>query len=208
MIDLKDKVNKKAIHSSEKSDEHGEVFTPVELIEQMCDSLPKDFWLDENKTWLDPCSGKGNMPAVIVGRLMESLKDKIKDDRNRYRHIMERMIYMCEFQEESCRTIEDIFNPNGDVKLNLYFGDTLKMPEDFFDLSYEERRNKYSANCITPTPVVTDTEIKVTEEKKIDPWMANILKMAKTVPKPIEEKRQAPKVDMSKYLDIARRSRK
>ena len=149
--DLKDKVKAKATHSKEKSDEHGEVFTPMWLIEQMCDALPKDLWTDENKTWLDPCSGKGNMPAVIVGRLMESLKDKIKDDRNRYRHIMKKMIYMCEFQEESCRTIEDIFNPNGDVKLNLYFGDTLKMPEDFFDLSYEDRRIKYPANCIEPT---------------------------------------------------------
>lgn len=202
MNNLSKKVNEKSFYSKEKSDTFGEVMTPPELIEQMCDSLPEDFWLDETKTWLDPCAGKGNMPAVIVTRLMETLKSKIGDDRCRYAWIMERQIYMCEFQKESCRTIEDIFNPNGDIKLNLYFGDTLKMPEDFFDLSYEDRRIKYPDNCIEPTPRnVTDSEIKVTDKK--DPWMESILKLAKTIQKPTEDKKITSKTD--KYLAIARK---
>ncbi len=142
MSNLTDKVKVKATYSKEKSDEHGEVFTPVPLINQMLDSLPKDFWYDKNKTWLDPCAGKGNMPAVVVERLMKTLSAEIKDVDSRYKHIMENMIYMCEYQKESAETIEEIFNPNDDLKLNLYFGDTLKMPTDFFDLSYEERITK------------------------------------------------------------------
>ena len=202
MNNLTDKVKSKTIHSKEKSDNFGEVFTPIHLIEQMLDALPKDFWLDETKTWFDPSAGSGQMPAVIVTRLMETLKPKIGDDRCRYAWIMERQIYMAEIQRESAETINEIFNPNGDVKLNLFVGDVLKMPEDFFDLSYEERFKKYPENCIEPTPRnVTDSEIKVTDKK--DPWMESILKLAKTIQKPTEDKKITSKTD--KYLAIARK---
>ena len=133
----------------EKSKEHGEVFTPFQLIEQMCDAFPKDTWYDKNKTWLDPCAGRGQMPSVIVTRLMKTLS-QIENEEDRYKHIMEKMIYMGELQKESCRAIQEIFNPKGDLKLNLYCGDILTMPGDFFDLNYEERLIKYSNNCIQP----------------------------------------------------------
>ena len=180
MNNLTDKVKKEAKHSKEKSDEHGEVFTPVDLINQMCDSLPKDFWYDKNKKWLDPCAGKGNMPAVLVERLMKTLSAEIRDVSKRYAHIMENMIYMCEYQMESAETIEEIFNPNDDLKLNLYCGDTLTMPTDFFDIPYEERFVKYPNNCIQPKGKF--------ELKQIDPWMNQLMAKIKSMNKPKEEK--------------------
>ena len=194
MINLTDRVKHKATHSKEKSDEHGEVFTPPGLINQMLDSLPKDFWYNKNKMWFDPCAGKGNMPAVVVERLMKTLSTKIEDVDSRYKHIMENMIYMCEYQKESCETIEEIFNPNDNLKLNLYFGDTLKIPEDFFDLPWEQRRTKYPDNCVEP--------IGGYKINKIDPWMINILKLASKIPKEI--KKQDNSTDLNRWLNMAK----
>jgi hypothetical protein len=72
---------------------------------------------------------------------------------------------MAEFQRESAEFINELFKFGNDYKVNLYYGDTLKMPEDFFDLTWEERRIKYSDNCIIQSniklentkPIITPT---------------------------------------------------
>lgn len=122
MEDLIKKVEEACEYSKDKSNKFGEVFTPTKLINEMLDSLPQEVWSNQEKTWLDPCAGKGNFPAVIVTRLMEGLKEQIPSPEARYRHIMEKQIFMYELQDESCRVIEEIFNPNGDIKINLVHG--------------------------------------------------------------------------------------
>ena len=191
---LKNKVKQQSIHSKDKSDEHGEVFTSENLINQMLDSLPKDSFKDKTKKWLDPCSGKGNFPVIILERLMIGLEDEIENEEEKYKYIMENMIYMCEYQKESAETINNIFNENNDIKLNLYYGDTLTMPEDFFNLSYEERFEKYPNNCIGNIVKQEILKEKIVEEKPVfkqeikkinnkDSWMENILNKAKEINK-------------------------
>jgi hypothetical protein len=141
-------VEKVSFLSKEKVKEFGEVYTPTALIEQMCDSLSPDTWSDPTHTFFDPCCGRGNMPAVIVTRMMEGLKDIMPDESERYKHIMEKQIYMGELQHGSAMDIEAIFNPDGRLKLNLYVGDTLNIPKDYWDLTYEERMQKYPMNKV------------------------------------------------------------
>lgn len=148
MTNILKKINELSSYSKNKSDTHGEVFTPFPLIEQMCDAISKTVWLDSKHTFFDPCAGKGNMPAVIVTRLMTGLSEEIPNENERYKHIMEKQIYMAEFQRESALDIEKIFNPTGKLKLNLYVGDFLVMPEDFFDLSFQKRMKTYPQHCI------------------------------------------------------------
>lgn len=148
MSDLIERVEAACEYSKQKSDKFGEVFTPRTLIVSMLKSLPKEVWRDSSKRWWDPCAGKGNFPAVIVTILMKSLKDEFPNRDERYRHIIENQIYMSEFQRESAQTIWDIFSDNGRYELNLFVGDTLSMPVDFFDLTPAERREKYPDNCI------------------------------------------------------------
>ena len=127
----------------------GEVFTPPHLIKDMLRQLPKDVWHDPNRTWFDPCAGVGNFPAYIVYNLMHGLVDVIPNEKARYKHIMERQIFMSEYQEESAWKIWAMFTADAeDVKLNLHVGDTLTMPEDFFDLDYNERFFKYPERCL------------------------------------------------------------
>jgi len=145
---LKEQIKNESTYSKDKSNAHGEVFTPPSLIKEMLGSLDGDAFTDPNKTFLDPCSGKGNFPVFIIQALMKGLETHFPKSKQRYRHIIENMLYMCEFQKESAIFINDLFGMDGEFKVNLYVGDTLKLPDDFFDLSYEDRKIKYPENVI------------------------------------------------------------
>ena len=155
MIDIKsllnkisNKVQETSTYSKEKSDKLGEVFTPPTLINEMLDQLPRDIWEDKTKTWFDPCAGKGNFPILILKRLFVHLQEHIPNEEERLKHIIENQLFMAEYQKESAEFVDLIFSLGGRYKVNLYVGDTLQMPSDFFDLSWEERRIKYPENVV------------------------------------------------------------
>ena len=105
--------------------ENGEVFTPMILINEMLNKLPLDVWKNKNLKWLDPASGMGNFPIAVYLKLMETLKDEIKDVKERKKHILENMLYMCELNKKNVLVCKQIFDINNEYKLNLYEGDTL-----------------------------------------------------------------------------------
>ena len=120
--------------------ENGEVFTPMILVNEMLDKLPKDIWKNKNFKWLDPATGMGNFPIAVYLRLMEGLKDEIKDVKTRKKHILENMLYMCELNKKNVLVCKQIFDINNELKLNLYEGDSLKLDTtkkwkiNFFDI--------------------------------------------------------------------------
>ena len=141
-------IDKRSTYSKEKSNKLGEVFTPNVLIKEMLGKLPREIWENKTKTFFDPCAGKGNFPIFIVTNLFTGLQEHIIDEKERLRHIIEKQLFMAEYQRESCEFIAKAFTFGLEFKVNLYYGNTLKMPDDFFDLSWEERRVKYPDNCI------------------------------------------------------------
>lgn len=124
-IPIKNDIIAIAVYSKDNSKERGEVFTPFPLIEQMVSRIPKKHFSDPTKTFLDPCAGIGNFPLVLMQRLMKGLKHRILNKEDRYRHIMENQIFMCELDHGNCDTINRLFNPTGDIKLNILCGDAL-----------------------------------------------------------------------------------
>jgi len=106
---------------------YGEVFTPMKLVNEMLDQLPKEIWTNEKYKWFDPAAGMGIFPIAVYLRLMETLKDKIPNELKRKRHILENMLFMSELNKKNCYIIEQIFNINKKYKLNLHNGDTLQM---------------------------------------------------------------------------------
>ena len=50
----------------------GEVFTPLYIVEEMLDKIPKKVWSDHTLKWLDPSVGIGNFPICIYIRLINS----------------------------------------------------------------------------------------------------------------------------------------
>jgi hypothetical protein len=106
----------------------GEVFTPLELVEEMLDTLPKGVWTNPDLKWLEPGSGIGNFSICVFYRLMESLKPAIPDFSKRERHIIENMLYKAELNPANVHICKGIFKAkkNG-YKLNIYEGDYTKL---------------------------------------------------------------------------------
>ena len=67
---------------------YGEVFTPIELICEMINHLPKEVWTNPDLKWLDPANGIGNFPVIVYYKLMESLKGHKPKGKTLSRHII------------------------------------------------------------------------------------------------------------------------
>lgn len=98
-----------SIRKKEKG-EHGEVFTPPDIINEMLDTLPDKLWSDPDKIWLDPACGLGNFAAEIVPRLFSGLAKKIPDKKDRIEHILGKMIYMYDINVLSIKKTIDLFS--------------------------------------------------------------------------------------------------
>ena len=80
----------------------GEVFTPMDFINNKMLKDIEDYWF-ENKneniwnneflTWYDPAAGMGNYPIAIYYKLMKGLKNKIPNEVERKKHIIEKQLY-------------------------------------------------------------------------------------------------------------------
>jgi hypothetical protein len=107
----------------------GEVMTPITLVEEMLDTLPYEVWTNPNLKWLDPCNGVGTFFSVVIERLMKGLISFQPDEKLRYKHILENMIYACELQAKNLFLFLYAFDPKDEYALNVYCGSYLT--EDF-----------------------------------------------------------------------------
>lgn len=103
----------------------GEIMTPITLVEEMLDTLPYDVWTNPNLKWLDPCNGVGTFVSVIIERLMKGLETFQPDEKRRYKHIIENMIYVCELQPKNIFLYLYAFDPKDEYALNVYCGSYL-----------------------------------------------------------------------------------
>lgn len=111
----------------------GEVFTPMNFIENMLYDLEvyykekynKNIYEDETLKWGDTSAGMGNFPIAIYYKLMDGLKNKIPNETDRKKHILENMLFMAEYNKKNCFIVRQIFNINNEYKLHLYEGDAL-----------------------------------------------------------------------------------
>ena len=109
--------------NKEKSD-LGEVFTPVNMIENMYDHFPSSAF-HKNKTWLDPCTGIGNFMLVLFFKLMTQLRS-ISNLHSRAKHIIENMLFMVEINPNNVSVCKKIFHKLCPAaKPNIYKGDFL-----------------------------------------------------------------------------------
>jgi hypothetical protein len=111
--------------------EFGEVMTPISLVREMLDTLPKEVWSNPNLKWLDPCNGAGTFPFVVVYKLMVGLKEEIKDVELRYKHIVENMIYTCELQSRNVFLWLCGIDPKDEYTTNTYWGSFLDESFDY-----------------------------------------------------------------------------
>lgn len=107
---------------------YGEIFTPFKLINEMFDMFPDNLFLDKDKKWLDAGAGTGYFSIALYFKLFENLSTIIPEKSKRQRHIIEKMIYMSEIQEDNITKLKQIFGE----KANIIQGDFLQH-EDKYD---------------------------------------------------------------------------
>jgi len=120
-------INKRLTPRQKQKKDHGEVFTPIGLIEDMLSHLPKSDWSNPDLKWLDPANGIGNFPVVVFYKLDEGLKSLIPNETKRKKHIIEKMIFMMELQSNNNRIAKNIFTSLCDgCTPNIWTVDSLK----------------------------------------------------------------------------------
>jgi len=112
--------------NEENKKKHGEVFTPPNLINELLDKLPEDVWKNKDLKWFDPAVGVGNFMIEVYYRLMKGLEESIPELDERKNHIINNMLYMAEINENNVKICKEL------GFINIYEGDSLKMPKDFF----------------------------------------------------------------------------
>lgn len=112
----------------ERIDKYGEVFTPIELVDEILDKLPTNVWLNPDLKWLDPCAGKGVFLIRVKERLDVGLEKKIPNINERKKHI-ESMLTMIELNPSNVKTLKSIFK-----NANIHQNDFLLMENETFDI--------------------------------------------------------------------------
>lgn len=115
---------------------YGEVFTPMDLVNEMLDTLPNkgkdNVWNNKDLKWLDPANGMGNFPIAVFLRLFYGFRTNddgkyvgitnegegeynpgltkiIPDDVERSNHIVKKMLYMVELNSKNIAISKKLF---------------------------------------------------------------------------------------------------
>jgi hypothetical protein len=129
--DILEKINQYLPIREIEKNRYGEVFTPVELIEEMLDQLPKTVWSNPNLKWLDPANGIGNFLLVIYQRLLRGLKKKMPDIEQRREHILNNMLYMVEINPKNIVLARRIFGKTANISCADFLNQEDKWVRDF-----------------------------------------------------------------------------
>lgn len=131
----------------EEKKKFGEVFTPLEIVNEMLDKLDTHY-VQENGTsiftnkklkWFDPANGMGNFMICVYQRLFVGLKNKIQDPDYRREHILENMLYTSEINPKNNHIYKHmIMDCKDKYNMNVYEGDTLEL-----DIKKEWGINKF-----------------------------------------------------------------
>jgi len=78
--------------SDDRIDDTGEVFTPMELCQQMVQEIPEDILKNPNSTFLDNSAGSGNFLVTLRDELV-----KYHD----VEHVVNHMLYAVELMEDN-----------------------------------------------------------------------------------------------------------
>lgn len=105
---------------------NAEVSTPHCLRKDMLDKIPQKFWRKPRKVF-EPCCGKGGFLIDILGRFMDGLKDKIPNEQERYKKIVEECLYWSDINPTNIYICKLLLDPYGQYELNYNEGNTLEL---------------------------------------------------------------------------------
>lgn len=142
--------------------EYGEVMTPLELVKDMINTLPEEVWSDPTLKWLDPANGTGQFPALVIYKLMHGLSNWEPDPDKRYKHIIEKMIYVCEIQCKNMFLWLCAIDYRDEYECNIYLGSFL---DKGFDHHMREVWKVDKFDIVLGNPPYNDAQ-KITQGKR------------------------------------------
>lgn len=101
--------------AAEKRSVFGEIFSPPALVEEMLNLLPECVFENPTASWLDPGAGRGQISLALFWRLDRGLSTAMPDDELRRQHIIERMLFMVELQQENVDVLRSHFGSNANI---------------------------------------------------------------------------------------------
>ena len=110
-----DTFNQNLLVNKEKKNKYGEIFTPFSLIKDMFDMIPKETFSDKNAKWLDPGAGTGFFSIYLFFQLDIGLSEVITNKKERHEHIIKKMIFIIEIQEDNCISLFNLFGKDANI---------------------------------------------------------------------------------------------
>ena len=105
---------------------NAEVSTPYKLRQEMLDKMPNKFFTKKQKVF-EPCAGKGGFIVDIIDRFMIGLKKVIKNEKKRYKTIVEECLYFSDINPTNIFICKLLIDPYNEYKLNYNEGNTLEL---------------------------------------------------------------------------------
>lgn len=103
---------------SENKELFGEINTPFSLINKMLDLLPNSVFSNKNLTWLDTGCGCGYFSIALFHRLFVNLATVIPSKQERKHHIITKMMFMVEVNEQHHQTLINTFGDNANIVMD------------------------------------------------------------------------------------------
>jgi site-specific DNA-methyltransferase (adenine-specific) len=113
-----------------------EVFTPPKIANKMLDTLPDEIWQNDKITFLDPFSKTGVFLREITERLLDGLKPKIPNLKNRIEHVLTKQVFGI-----STSSLTSLM-----TKRTLYFSKNANSAKSITDFSNNDGNIKHFKN--------------------------------------------------------------
>ena len=129
--DIETKIEQYLSVREEEKNKHGEVFTPIKLIEEMLNKLPNKVWSNPELKWLDPASGIGNFFMIVYSRLFKGLEKWQSNEKKRGEWIIKNMLYMIEINPKNVKISKKIFGSRANICCADFLQDSEKCFKKF-----------------------------------------------------------------------------
>ena len=138
--------------NKEDSINYGIIYTPNNLVNNILDLIPENYFKDPNLKWLDIGAGNGAFSLNIFNRLNNNLSNK--------EHIIENMLYMVEIYPDHIKELKNLFTENA----NIIEQDFLALDNNYSNFDFIVGNPPYNINGKLKTP--TNSNIKKTDDGK------------------------------------------
>lgn len=148
------------IEKSDKSN-YGIIYTPFDVVEKQLDQISDIYFQNPDLKWLDSGAGIGNYSIILFKRLYIGLSNIIPDNDERYRHIIEKMIYMVEVFPPHIENLQNTFGKQANIIDRCFLSLSI---EEYGYFDFIIGNPPYNINGVIKTP--TNSHLKKQDDGK------------------------------------------